>query len=499
MISGDPLKLEQFLFEKFSYRSFRPGQREIIESVLEGHDTLAVLPTGSGKSLCYQLPGLMRKGTTLIISPLLSLMQDQVEQLKMKGEKRVVALNSFLAFPERTRVLHNLATFKFIYISPEMLQNEQILAALQKLSIQLFVVDEAHCISQWGYDFRPDYLSLGAIRRALNNPQVLALTATARKRVREDIKFHLQIADAKEFIFSIDRPNIALVVEKLSVQAEKQERLFELVKHLQGPGIIYFSSKKMADHYAERFQKKGMRVASYHSEIDQEQRILLQQQFLYGELDLICATSAFGMGVNKEDVRYCIHFHPPVDLESYFQEIGRAGRDGKNSVAIMLYCPDDLYLQQQLISSELPDHRQIYQFARWKMDVFPHQGNNKKTESREEILPEFTETQWRLLEKFFSQVKDKAQFIPEITSFVENRLAFKQAQLQKMTNWVNASGCRRKNLLHYFEESEKEHVSPCCDHCGVDLTIFYRKEQKVIPAEEFHWRRQLKKLFNKNE
>ena len=493
------MNLEQILFDRFSYRSFRPGQKEVIESVMNGHDTLAVLPTGTGKSLCYQLPGIIRKGTTLIVSPLLSLMQDQVEQLKMKGEKRVVALNSFLSFSERNRVLNHITDYKFIYVSPEMLQNEQILEALKRLTISLFVVDEAHCISQWGYDFRPDYLSLGTIRQYLGDPQVLALTATARRKVRDDIKKQLRIRKGKEFIFSIDRPNIAIIVEKLKDQRKKQERLIELVKLLQGPGVIYFSSKKMADQYANIFQEEGLRAASYHSEIDQEQRILLQQQFLYGELELICATSAFGMGVNKEDIRYCIHYHPPVDLESYFQEIGRAGRDGKNSVAIMLYSPDDIYIQRRLITGELPDDEQIKQYVHWKMNVLQQWGENKNTNAPEEIPTGFTETQWRLLEKFSRNINDSHHFVKEMTSFVTERLAIKSKLLQELTAWIHAPGCRRENLLHYFEEPIEKHVISCCDICGVDLSLYYLKEKRQAMSGEFDWKKHLAKLFNQNE
>lgn len=490
------MQLEQILYEKFSYKGFRLGQKEIIESVLAGHDTLAVLPTGSGKSLCYQLPGLIIEGITIIVSPLLSLMQDQVEQLKAKGIKQVVALNSFLTLAERKFVLKNLATYKFIYTSPEMLQNEHILTALRKLPIRLFVVDEAHCISQWGYDFRPDYLELGVIRQRLGNPQVLALTATARRQVREDIQASLQMTGTKEFLYPIDRKNIALQVERFGSQIEKNERLLELVRDLQGPGIIYFSSKKMADYYATLLGQNNYRVASYHSEIEQEQRILLQQQFLYGEIDLICATSAFGMGVNKENIRYCLHYHPPVDLESYFQEIGRAGRDGKNSIAIMLYCPDDYYLQTQLIANELPDRGQIHYFARWKEEQQKQLRGNSSDVQMAEYPPGFTEIQFRLLEKFYQRINHVDQFISTTSTFVEKRLAWKQEKLQEITEWIHSTGCRRKKLLEYFEERQSEIVEPCCDSCGFDIRIFFQREDRVNNTESLNWKNRINELFH---
>ncbi len=498
MTKGETMDLEHILFEKFSYTSFRTGQKEIIESVLEGQDTLALLPTGSGKSLCYQLPGYILPGAVLIVSPLISLMQDQVEQMKVRGEKRAVALNSFLSPEEKSFVLKNLHFFKFIYISPEMLQSELIIRKLQEIEISLFVIDEAHCISQWGYDFRPDYLELGKIRKLAGNPPILALTATAGEEVRRDIKKYLYMEEAKEYIYSTDRHNIAVSVIHAANYAEKREQLFDLVGRLEGPGILYFSSKKLADETAAEINRRFLGpAASYHADLDPEMRILLQQQFLYDELKIMCATSAFGMGINKENIRYIIHFHPPLTVEAYVQEIGRAGRDGKKSLAILLFSEDDLFLQQQLIAGELPTEQQIDAFCKWleKNQFKPVEWD--RIEETYSGMGGYSEVQWRLLCKFYTKMHNRSSFPQAMKKFVDQRLQIKNKKLNEMISFIHHQGCKREKLLRFFNEEKEQPIENCCDYCGIDFSFYEDRNHAVQNKVSFQWKKRLGEIFKR--
>ncbi|MEG0553148.1 MAG: RecQ family ATP-dependent DNA helicase, partial [Carnobacterium sp.] len=330
-------KIKSILLNQFGYTHFREGQEEAILAALSGNDTLVMLPTGTGKSVCYQLTGYCLDGTVIIVSPLLSLMQDQVDQMKLMGEKRVAALNSLMSSDERKWVLSHLNEYKFIFLSPEMLQQEYVLTKLKQLKICMMVIDEAHCISQWGMDFRLEYLGLGTVRNELNNPLTMALTATATEMVREEILSSLLLnqEETTQILYSVDRPNIALTV--ITCHQDKDEQLLKQIKNLSNPGIVYFSSRKQADMIALWLKEEtNYAVESYHSDIINEDKIKIQQQFIQNDIDIICATSAFGMGINKENIRFVIHYHMPANVESYLQEVGRCGRDGKQSIAVLL-------------------------------------------------------------------------------------------------------------------------------------------------------------------
>lgn len=494
------MKLEEKLKEYFQLTHFRGGQKETIASILNHKHTLAMLPTGTGKSLCYQLAGRLLEGTVIVISPLLSLMQDQVEQMKMKGEKRVVALNSFLTPTEKNRVLKQINQYKYIFISPEMISMPHVLAIFQKMKICLFVIDEAHCISQWGYDFRPDYQKLGGIRQKLNNPLTLALTATATEEIRKDINRSLNLEEVEEIIYSVDRSNIGINIEELAHTQEKMEKLLEYIQVLNGQGIVYFSSKKLAEQTAAFLKERASkRIMAYHGGMSQEDRILVQQQFQTGQLDVICATSAFGMGINKEDIRFIIHYHMPTQLESYLQEIGRAGRDGKQSVSIVLYTPGDEWIAYQLIETELPDELQI---NKWKVRLskYPTYDDWLKKESGQ-LEMFFTETQWRVLESYIEpQNKSMEELLRSLalySKFRHERVNGKKLKIQELIAWLQSESCRRQYILEYFgEKFETRNHKKCCDRCGLELSVFFHnrnnKQNKVL----VDWKEQLASILN---
>ena len=337
-------KPELVLKTVFGYDSFRPLQKDIITNVLKGHDTLAVMPTGGGKSLCYQLPALILEGITIVVSPLISLMQDQVSSLETAGIHSAF-LNSSLSWEEYCKSVDEIKSgeIKIIYVSPEGLATQKIRELLSGLELKIacITIDEAHCVSQWGHDFRPDYLEIKAVRHMFPDAVMLALTATATEHVRQDICQNLGMKNPKVFISSFNRENIYLEV------LPKRNAL-ELVincirKHSGESGIIYCNSRKGVDELAATLDKKGYSVLPYHAGLSDQVRAKNQDLFIKDEVQIIVATIAFGMGINKPNVRYVINYDLPKSIEEYYQEIGRAGRDGLPSSALLLYSAQDIH------------------------------------------------------------------------------------------------------------------------------------------------------------
>src|SRR5699024_6511909 len=469
--------LEKGLRE-FRLSSFRLGQREIITDVLNGNDVLGILPTGTGKSLCYQLPAKLLSGTTIIVSPLIALILDQVKQLKAANFKEVIALNSFMNWSERMNVYKNLQSYKLIYISPELLQNEDLLNYLTQLKVSLFVVDEAHCISQWGHEFRPDYLKLASIIERLDNPPTLALSATATRSVQHDIMETLKRPHMIKHIYPIDKENITFTIQKVDDNQQKKAIILDILSKVRIPTIIYFSSRRATQEVSEYLTTRlpNQRIAFYHGGMDPSDRVIVQQQFMNDQLDVICCTSAFGMGIDKANIQLVIHYHLSTQIESYIQEVGRAGRDGKESLSILLYNEADVYIPKNLIENELPTKSMLQiTFNKLYELYINHQIIPMKTEEIESLLG-LNETQWRFLhyqlERHgiihgshikYNSYKWKEAF-ENISATQKERYLFKQTKLNEIIDWINEENCLREQLYKSFQPTYKKALFQCCSN-----------------------------------
>ncbi|MGD6802869.1 DNA helicase RecQ [Rossellomorea aquimaris] len=346
---------KNYLKEYFGYENFRTGQDEIIQSVLFGQNTAGIMPTGGGKSICYQIPALLLEGITLVVSPLISLMKDQVDALNQTGIPATF-INSSLTHAEIERRLSEaeLGVYKLVYIAPERLESPYFVQYLRNLPIPLVAVDEAHCISQWGHDFRPSYLKIKDLLKGLpSNPVVLALTATATPQVQNDICASLEIQEENTYITGFSRENLSFKVIK--GQDRSQYAMNYVRANKNESGIIYAATRKEVDSLYNKLNKQGFSVGKYHGGMSDVQRNEMQEEFLKDNLQVIVATNAFGMGINKSNVRYVLHHQLPKNMESYYQEAGRAGRDGGESECVVLYSPQDVQIQRFLISQNSQD------------------------------------------------------------------------------------------------------------------------------------------------
>ncbi|QKS71059.1 ATP-dependent DNA helicase RecQ [Paenalkalicoccus suaedae] len=481
--------------QKLQLTSFRPGQKEIIESVLGRVHTIGVLPTGSGKTLCYQLPTRMMLGLTLVVSPLLSLMEDQVIQLRLAGEKRVAHLSGLLSYNEKKAILSQVNNLSMLFVSPEMLASGELLQKLQHCDVSLVVIDEAHCISQWGHEFRTEYLRLPTYINKLGSPTVLALTATATKNVIDDIRAKLDLDNAKLIQHSVNRPNIFLRSHIIESEQQRQQVLLGELEHCQLPAIVYVSTRKDAQKVSELLQANEFYTAYYHAGLSREDRSLVQSQFLDGDLQILVATTAFGMGVNKRDIRTVIHLHLPQSVESYVQEIGRAGRDSLQSEAIAIISTEDKQLPLTMIDYELPTEEWLLGFARACHGLSFEEAKHAS---------QLEETMWRMLAYYFNkqgliinqqfQTVGKEDKIRDLAQHFLKRRLFKQRQLYQVEELMTSSTCTRKQIIEFFGESTFEKPAFCCDRCQqtrplMDQPITRRKRDEV------NWQTRLHKLL----
>lgn len=355
--------------KQFGLLAFRRGQEEVIRAILDGRDTMCIMPTGGGKSLCYQLPSVARDGVTIVISPLIALMKDQVDSLNQINIPATF-INSTLAPAQQQARIEGMidGQYKLVYIAPERLRSASFMRAVKKTNIQFLAVDEAHCISQWGHDFRPDYARLGRFRQRIGNPQTVALTATATKLVQADIGNILDLNDPTTFVSGFRRENLSLRVASPNGNVEKDNMLIDFLRSHDGCGIIYASTRKNCEHLVELLASKIRRnIAYYHAGLETDKRRDVQENFMSGETEIIVATNAFGMGIDKSDLRFVVHYNLPGSVEAYYQEAGRAGRDGKPADCLLLYSFQDKFIQEFFIENSYPSRaivKQVYEYLR---------------------------------------------------------------------------------------------------------------------------------------
>src|SRR5262249_43731673 len=348
------MDLTLILRERFGFAEFRPAQQQVVDRVMASQNVLAVMPTGSGKSLCYQLPALALPGLTLVVSPLIALMKDQVDQLNQLGLPATLINSTVSREQQRSRLEQAIAgRIKLLYIAPERFQNEDFRAGLTRANVSLFAVDEAHCISLWGHDFRPDYLRMRRVVSDLKSPPILALTATATPAVRRDILTQIGIEGATQVVSGFDRPNLYLEVREVATTAEKIRAIVELARWAP-LGIVYAGTRKNVEEIHASLRRAGIETAAYHAGLAAPERKAVQERFMKSERCVIVATNAFGMGIDRSHVRFVAHADIPDSVEAYYQEIGRAGRDGEAARCLLLFNYADKWIPEFFIDSSHP-------------------------------------------------------------------------------------------------------------------------------------------------
>jgi ATP-dependent DNA helicase RecQ len=478
---SDPLI--KLLREQFGLESFRAGQRPAIEHILNRRHTLVVMPTGSGKSLIYQFCGLVMKGTALIISPLIALMKDQVDRLQAAGIAATY-INSSLSPHEQQRRIDKLerGEYRLVYIAPERLRSQPFINALMNVPVSLLAIDEAHCISQWGHDFRPDYLHIGAMREVLNDPITVALTATATPEVQDDIICQLGLSAAEKVVTGFARPNLIFHVKFTPDLRAKQNAIHKVLGTVRGSGIIYVGTRREAEELAMTLEADRVPVYVYHGGMERSQRSQSQESYLEDPNAIMIATNAFGMGVDRPDVRFVVHYNIPGTLEAYYQEAGRAGRDGRLAQCMLLYAPQDRNLQEWFIENDAPSRNELSILHKAILARVKDDGIAKLSADDLYRATRLFEVKLRVglsqLEKVgaLTRLRDDSfgmhlapseltdAMFDQIQEDVKRWRIHKREQLAKMIAYAETTtSCRQQMLVEHFGETETVVAKPCCD------------------------------------
>ncbi len=473
-------QLIELLKIHFNYDNFRSGQEKAIDSILEKKDTVVVLPTGGGKSMIYQLPALVLDGVTLVVSPLIALMKDQVDSLDSVGIPATF-INSSLNPKEIDNRLSKMKQgyYRLIYIAPERFYNHSFMQELSKIKVALFAIDEAHCISQWGHDFRPSYLRLKEVIKQVHNPPVLALTATATIEVRQDIIKQLDLKHVDLIVSGFSRPNLHFAAV-LASGGQKVSKILDLFKDSDlGSGIIYVGTRSKAEEIVSYLNEHNIKAVEYHAGLDNDSRSWVQEQFMKNEAQVVVATNAFGLGINKKDIRFVIHYDLPGTIEAYYQEAGRAGRDGKDSFCLLFYSPSDRYLQEFFIQGDNPGEETIMNVYRvlLEMDEKKDYQQNSLLFTYSEIIRSLETSVPEMAIGTCLKILEKENYISRPNERKANAYLKRNISLNVVRNSIGSRAKNQKKILDIIEEKLDEKISQGWQFSLDEAAVIFKMEK----------------------